>query len=484
MSDVQSRVVGKGPSRRRFLQEVSALTLGALGWARDTPPLAAPVAPSIPSHLPRRLSICYYGWDWITSALTDEPFGNVERALKQTKERGFNCVRAEMGLNWMFDLQGKRRGKLKFADWIPGFSDNLQDVNGKGGGEHDVFERVMQLFELAEKYDLYVITTSWEYQDSISQLADSHLRDEILTVPYNKRLMLLAVQYHRLLGELEKRGLQKRIAQVELINELNAPPLVCSPSDEDGERLSPWVEGKYPKPPCSTDRVRSLAGAAIAYIRERHPDLLVTVDGLVASSGFRTLFPENAQVADHHLYVDGITQAFWHAAGISGIRPGVPPPLEKNPFLRSMLKPNPSSWNELCRRATRVHQGWWAIAWLYENLDNTKFDKWCVENYPQCKAKVQKSLDREYQAASEFARASNLPLIVDEGFILYPPLHSRFIMTPEGHWGEEAGVNGAIATGHWGIMITGYFRPNTIGWKDDGQCEWARKLNRRILASG
>jgi hypothetical protein len=141
------------------------------------------------------------------------------------------------------------------------------------------------------------------------------------------------------------------------------------------------------------------------------------------------------------------------------------------------------SWSELTRRATRVRQGWWKVAWLYTNLDNNKFDGWCVANYSKYKQSVQDSLDKRFQAASEFARTKGLPLVVDEGFILYPPLHSRFVMTPEGRWGEEAGVNGAISTGHWGIMISGYFRPNTPPWRDDEQCEWVRRINTRILHS-
>src|ERR1700739_3251207 len=107
-----------------------------------------------------------------------------------------------MGLNWMFDLQGRRRGKVRFTNWVPGFSSNLHCVDAKGGGEHDIFERVMRLFEITAKYDIFVIATSWEYQDSISQLDDLRIRKEILAVPYNERLSLLARQYDRLLTEL------------------------------------------------------------------------------------------------------------------------------------------------------------------------------------------------------------------------------------------------------------------------------------------
>ena len=45
------------------------------------------------------------------------------------------------------------------------------------------------------------------------------------------------------------------------------------------------------------------------------------------------------------------------------------------------------------------------------------------------------------------------------------------------------GVNAAIATGHWGIMVTGYFRPDTPPWRDDGQCEWVEKVNKTISTS-
>lgn len=141
----------------------------------------------VPSHLPERLTICYYGWDWITSALPDEPYGDLERAMVETRERGFHCVRPEMGLNWMFDLEGRRRGKLKFLDWIPGASFNLHCVDGKGGGEHDVFDRVMRLFELADKHDMYVIMTEWEYQDAVAHTADARIRDEIIGVPSGSR---------------------------------------------------------------------------------------------------------------------------------------------------------------------------------------------------------------------------------------------------------------------------------------------------------
>jgi hypothetical protein len=470
-------------SRRRILQLAGSSLLGgsAPRAAAQVQPPAGKRPKSVPQHLPDRLAICYYGWDWITSARSDEPFGNLERALIQTKERGFNCVRAEAGLNWMYDPEGKRRGKLKFREWIPGASFNLHCVDAKGGEVHDVFERVMRLFELADKHGLYVILTSWEYQDAVAHTDDRRVRDQIVGVAYNDRLMLLARHFDRLLREIKRRGLDKRIASVEVINELNVPPIVCSEPGVPKQTFEEWTRSKVPGARCTTDQVRTLAHNAVAHLKERHADLLVTIDGLVATKGFSTLFPENAQIADHHVYSDGVVQAFWREAGIAGLAPDRPQSGDANPFLRSVMKPKGITWEEIVRRGAGVRQTWLPVAWLYSNIDNEKFDRWCVSKYPEYRQKIRDSIDHQFQAAATFAASRNLPLVVDEGFILYPPLHARFVTTPEGREGEEMGVNAAIATGHWGVMISGYFRPNTPFWMDDSQSDWARRVNRRIL---
>jgi hypothetical protein len=196
------------------------------------------------------------------------------------------------------------------------------------------------------------------------------------------------------------------------------------------------------------------------------------------------LFPDNAQVVDHHAYSEGVVQAFWEKSGIGLFSPEPAPDLVHNEFLKSMLKPNPISWEDFLKRTGRVREEWWSIAWLYENLDNKKFDEWCLANFPAYEQKIKESLEKQFECAAKFAQARKLPLVVDEGFILYPPLHSQFLTTPEGRRGEEYGVNAAIATGHWGIMLSGYFRPDTPAWKNDSQCDWARGVNKRILASG
>ncbi len=431
----------------------------------------------IPAHLPRRLAICYYGWDWITAALPGEAYGDLERAVRETKERGFNCIRPDLGLGMLYDASGHPRGKLGFRARLPGANANLQCVDARGGGVHDVRERVMRLFALADQYDLYVIGTSWLYQDFLTDIADDGVREELIRIPHNERLMMLARQWDWLLTELDARGLAHRMAMVELLNEIESTP--CSTAAAHTPTFSEWEHGASPNAPA--EQLRELAYRAVAYLRERHPAQLMTVD-LGNARHCSELLPENAQVVDHHVYSESVTLDIMAAAGLPAwSNEATAPVLEGNDLLRALLKPEVMSWQALCDRARGTRNVWRSFAWFYQNLDNAKYDAWCVEHFDA--RRVRESVEHAFRVAAAFAHPRGLPLVVDEGYLVYPPLHSRFVTTPEGRWGEEIAVEAAISTGHWGIIPTGYFRPNTPVWHDDAQCAWIRGVNAKIMTS-
>jgi hypothetical protein len=195
-------------------------------------------------------------------------------------------------------------------------------------------------------------------------------------------------------------------------------------------------------------------------------------------------------VADHHVYSDGITMHIMAAAGVlpwgEHAFPYEKDPLSQdNAVLRSLLKPQIVSWDEIKQRGKDAKPACCRIAWFYQNLDQAKYDAWCVSHYQECRERIHNSVEEAFRIGTEFACSHGLPLVVDEGYIMYPPLQSRFLMTPEGRWGEEIGVDAAIAHGYWGILPTGYFRPNTpVVWYDDSQCDWIAGQNKRILNSG
>ncbi|MBC7287568.1 MAG: hypothetical protein H5T86_05885, partial [Armatimonadetes bacterium] len=313
------------------------------------------------------------------------------------------------------------------------------------------------------------------------EVADPELREEIVSVPINERLMALARQWDWLLCELKERGFAYRIAFAELINEMGWPPVSCTEEQTRPQTFEEWVAGIYP--PSDDALTRDLAAKALAFLQERHPDILFTVD-LGKARMFAQLLPDNAQVADHHVYTDGVAQAILQAAGVGvGQWPETGPDLEANEVLRSLLKPDPVPWQEIVRAGEGTHPHWLPVAWFYHNVDMEKYDRWCLEHFEEYRPRIEASAREAFETAAAYARPRGLPMVVDEGYILFPPLRTRFVTTPDGRWGEEVCVEYAIATGHWGIIPTGYFRPNTPVWYDDDQCAWVAGVNRRILES-
>ena len=65
----------------------------------------------IPPHLPKRLTISFP-----TFGLYDTPSGGVyhdlDRMVRENKERGFNCIRMDDGAGLIHDLDGNLRGSV------------------------------------------------------------------------------------------------------------------------------------------------------------------------------------------------------------------------------------------------------------------------------------------------------------------------------------------------------------------------------------
>jgi hypothetical protein len=72
----------------------------------------------IPAHLPKRLAICFYVWHWIF----EDAYADLDKAMRETKARGFNCVRVETGALLTHDQHGKPRGPIRFRPWIEGWN--------------------------------------------------------------------------------------------------------------------------------------------------------------------------------------------------------------------------------------------------------------------------------------------------------------------------------------------------------------------------
>lgn len=411
-------------------------------------------SPPVPEHLPRRLSICCYIWTWIVAAGEGEPYGNLEACCAGLAPRGFNCVRADVGLNWCFDLEGRPRGEMDFRPWIAGHGHNLRTVGQAHGCRLNVLERVLRLLELARRYDFYVIATSWEYQDSTWHVADPAIRAQVMEYPLEDRFMLMARQHDRLLAAIKREGLQDRIAFVEVHNE---PEYSYFPREAEGTRLHT---------------------EAIAFLRERHPDLLICGD---FASHNPEIVPENSQVYDQHMYSGyGMADEFYAQT----IRhPDFDPHHPRSlPLVDWLLKPEFTPWDEYMVAAQNVREDWRAMHWLYDNLDNDRYDYWWFLHFGEWEPHIKQAAEETFaKDAAEARRRGGLPQVMDEGGFFYPPLGSRFDESAAGKLYFEYLCDLAAEHGYWGFMPTTYCGPEQPIWREGPQ--WLAKINGRFQAS-
>jgi nicotinamidase-related amidase len=365
------------------------------------------------------------------------------------RERGFNAVRAETGLNWCFTADGKPRGEVSFGPWIAGHSDNLSIANAKGGGRLDVLRRVVHLMELAKKHGIFVILTSWEYQDSTWLIADPKLRAEVMAIPPTKRFMHLARHHDRLLGMLKERNLEKQIAFIEVHNEPDCSEL---PQGEEGKRLHE---------------------EAIAMLRARHPDILVSGDYGTHNAA---IVPDNIQVYDQHTYAGLYQTLFSQTIQHKDFDPSNP---KKNELLRRLLKPSIVPYDQFMRAAQNIREFWRPIDWLYSNIDNGECDKWFVEQYEREKTALEATVTGFFVNDGKEAARRGIPAVCDEGGYWYPPLASKFEVTYPGMKMFEFQVDLAIGHGYWGMMPTTYCGPEHPIWQN---VEWLRATNGRFQA--
>ena len=413
----------------------------------------ANAGPAIPAHLPKRLAISSWIWSWVSFALPEEPYGDLEKCVAGLKERGFNAVRVDAGLNWCFRPDGSPRGEMAFGPWAAGASGNLSTVNHKGGGRHDVLKRVVRLMELAKQYDVYVILTSWEYQDSTWTVADEKIRAEVYGIPERDRLRHLARQHERLLKVLKEKGLEKHVAFVEVHNEI------------EYSEFPKGAEG------------RDLHREAVASLRAAHPDVLVAGD---YASHDPSIVPDNIQVYDQHMY-SGAAMYFENLYNQTVMHGDFDPKEPRAlPLLGRLLKKDVMPWDACMKRAANVRQFWRPVIWLYENLDNAAFDAYMLERLPVLEGKIRETAARTFEGDAREAARRGIPTVVDEGGFFYPPYGSRWEQSPQALAYFEFLCDLAIKHGYWGFMPTTYCGPEHPLWQE--KAEWLKRVNARFRA--
>jgi hypothetical protein len=280
-------------------------------------------------------------------------------------------------------------------------------------------------------------------------VADHAIRAEVMGVPESQRFMHLARQHDRLLGCLKERNLHRNIAYIEVHNE---PDYSLFPQGAEA---------------------KTLHEEAIAFLRERHPDILVSGD---YSAHNPATVPDNVQVYDQHTYTYGMYFPLYaQTIGSPDFDPANP---RKNALLNRLLKEPFVSYDRFVKAAENVGTvPWRARGWLYYNLNIKAFDEWILEQYKQEKAALETAAAGFFAGDAKEAARRHIPAVCDEGGYFCPPLESRFEVTLPGTSMFELQVDLAIKHNYWGMMPTTYCGPEHPIWQD---VEWLRTINNRF----
>lgn len=415
----------------------------------------------VPGHLPAKLTVCLWDFTWYTRTGPGEPFEDLDAAFTQAVERGYNTVRI-CAMPYLLFGSGVDTSALTFAPLGGGFGLRTRWYDVRQTTVLDGREQLVALFEAARRHDCYVIVSSWEYQQSPCFVTDSAWTDSLLAVAPADRPAAMAESLAEMVSFLQQRGLDDRIAFVELHNEVQY------------SRFTDVVEASAD----AVSTLQPLLESAIEDFRRHHPRVPVTANYAdVPVGGMRGLVG-NADVAIFHLYVYGVlgqlvdefalrdpSRPFPQERAFAELlRPDAPPATE-------WTLPAESAWRA---DATLMHQ---REVYVHDWCDPSAWDRWLYERYAEHRRAMRAKLDLCLDAAADWAAAQSLPLVLGEGWVGYTPLHGTFEEGPVGAQICEHMVGRAAEHSAWGTVVCSNAAPHHPMWDD---VSLQRRLNEQF----
>lgn len=381
---------------------------------------------AIPLHLPKKLTISLWLWNYFLGAQKGDHYYDLEKRIVELKERGFNTIRIDSGIGLCYTREGTPCGPIKLCEAFHGYTSVIRQLNCRGG-ECDVLKRLISLFELCRKHDVYVILTSWFYQHTF-WFVDTRIRQEMFALPSKDRFMYWAKENSRLIDLIKERGLHTQIAFVEIMNEVNGlwhlTGLAPLPEDEQQEFSA----------------FRELHEEALAFLRAKHPDLLFAFD---TGSDFvpKEAFPRNMQIWNFHLYYMWPICLSTYEADVSKPDFDFQNPHKYAsiaPFLRKSL-----TTMEQIRNSTggdrNILDSWYRRIWLYVNTDPSalkKLERWLdgtlTRNLDECRKRAADGINHAVSLRDE--NFPNIPLVVGEAASYSALTGMRWEEESDAHW--------------------------------------------------
>ncbi|WP_179032444.1 cellulase-like family protein [Paenibacillus kribbensis] len=407
-------------------------------------------------NLPRKLTITMWDFSWYTMTLPGEPYHDLAARFQEAVDRGYNTIRICAMPFMLFTAEGKRPGPLKFGN-LGTVGQRTRWYNCRGGAELDGHAHLLELFRQAKKHGCYIILSSWEYQQSPSFLAHPALRDELAAIPPQDRFMTIARSMDQLIRFVKDEGYTSQIVYAELHNEVEFGQLTAvgtvqgiAASDTAAlvEAMQPYVE------------------EAISFLRERHPDVLITASYTLNEAYPKAYVARNMQVAHFHLYLKGVLNELMDRAGLNDEK--VPFP---NSFVQSLLREDAPPFEEWTLPAG---QEWrmegnpvgMKLIYLHDWVDPEQWDLFLYDRYSDHKMAMLQKADLRLEEIYEWTRHSGMPIVIGEGYVGYTPLFASFEEGPVGKFIAEYALRKGMSLGFWGMTLCSNCAPHHPFWND------------------
>lgn len=393
-----------------------------------------------------RRTICLWDFSWYVRTAPGDAFHDLDRAARETRERGFTTVRI-CAMPFLLFGSGLDTTRLRLGPLPGGVGRGTRWYDVAADTTIDARAQLLAMFQACDRAGLDVIVSSWEYQQSPAFALEPQWYERLVAVDPDDRPVRLAEACADLLDFLAAHSLDHLVLFTELHNEV-ASGYLTDGLDPAGNR----VLGLH-------DRLRR----GIDRFHERHPDRLCTVNYAGVPVGAMRGIPDNADVLALHPYVYGMLGELIDDLGLR-TRPFDPGPLERTGLLRPGAP----------RYADRQVTGWRADAsvigpgemYAHDNVDPTRWDAWLAEHHPRWRIAMEQQLDTWLEVAADHAVSRGVPLVLGEGWIGYTPLHGRFEEGPIGVAMIQQAMRTSARVGASGAVVCSNAAPHHPMWAD------------------
>ena len=401
----------------------------------------------LPAHLPKKLTISLWDFTWFTRTGPGEPFEDLDRAFEEAVARGYNTIRICAMPFYLF-RSGLDTSRASFGPLGGEYAQGTRWYDVKHRVTLDARAHLLELFAAAKRHDVFVILSSWEYQQTSSFSGDRAWFDALMAIDPEQRAVELAEAQADLYDLLEENALADRVAFVELHNEVQ------------GGYLTEGLESDNMVVALEDRLTRGLDA-----FHARRPEVPVTVNyARVPISGMRGI-PHNIDVAVFHPYIygvlDDLTTGFGLRDEASFSTEQVRPLLREDaPEYADWQPPAEDMWR---KEATIVGK---PEIFVHDWCDAEKWDRFLYERYTPHHLEMTSRLDQWMDVAADFAAMRGVPLVFGEGWVGYTPLTANFEEGPIGAEYCRLAARKSDAIDAWGYIVCSNAAPHHPMWGD------------------